>query len=213
MAREERRPQYNYINIETIKDDIYNSLNAHLYELGFNDFGVDDSNPRKPRYITHNHINYILRQIYNDLFKPDKALFNNQVSIIDYNNINQLETIANIFIDICTRFNKSLGLISFGYLTGIDTATLFNWLNNEPPNPQRLEVLKNIQENHKNIHIGLLNESGVGQLATANNDSETGLNWSKNNAPGLTNSAVYILPSERLDRLKIEQQENDKVST
>jgi hypothetical protein len=126
MGREETRPKYNYIDVNTITDKIYNSFNCHLYELGFDDKGIDNSNERKPRYITHNHINYILRQIYNDVFKPDKTLFNNQVSIIDYNDINQLRVIASIFIDICTKFNKSLGLISFSFMTGIDTATLFN---------------------------------------------------------------------------------------
>lgn len=198
------KPKYNFIDVDSIKDEIYICFNKHLYELGFDDQGIDNRNERKPRYITHNHVNYILRQVYIDLFKPDQKLFNNQVSKIDYDDIKQLYIIANIFIDICSKYNKSLGLMSFSFLTGIDYTTLMQWLNDESVNPQRTAILKSIQECHKAIHIGLLNESGVGQLATANNDAETGLNWSRNNAPGITAGAVYVLPSERVDRLKLE---------
>lgn len=186
-----------------------NCFNSSMHELGFNNLGIDDSVPNKPRYITHNHINYCLRQVYNNLFKPDKPLFNNQKSIIDYDNNELLQELANIFIDICTMYNKSLGLMSFGFMIGCDYTTLLRWVNDQESNPTRYKIIKSIQETHKVMHIGLLNESPVGAMATANNDNETGLNWSKNNAPTVTTKEVYYLPATRADKLGLEKLENE----
>lgn len=204
------KPQYNYINNETLKDNILECFNKYLYILGFDEQGIDSSNERKPRYITHNQINYILRQIYNDILKPNKSLFNNQKSILNYDDIEQLNIIANIFIDICTKFNKSLGLMSFSFLSGIDYTTLIEWLNDKTVNPKRSAILKTVQESHKAIHISLLNESGLGQVAVANNDIETGLQWQQNTTQGINANAVYILPSERVDKLKLTKEDHEE---
>jgi hypothetical protein len=53
--------------------------------------------------------------------------------------------------------------------------------------------------------INLLNSSPVGALAVANNDIETGLEWSKQQAAQLAQNTVYILPSERMERLKLDK--------
>lgn len=72
-------------------------------------------------------------------------------------------------------------------------------------NPIRYDIIKNIQEGHKQAQINILNGSPVGALAVANNDKETGLNWSENNAQQVTSNTVYILPSERSGRLNLEK--------
>jgi translation elongation factor EF-Ts len=94
-------------------------------------------------------------------------------------------------------------------MSGISYATIYNWMNadGEKINPERLEVLKNIQECHKMEQIGLLNDSPVGALAVANNDTETGLEWSKQNAQQIASNTVYILPSERVDKLRITKEQ------
>ena len=73
-------------------------------------------------------------------------------------------------------------------------------------------MLKNIQECHKVQQIGLLNDTPVGALAVANNDHETGLEWSKNQMQ-VTAQSVYFLPSERVDRMRLAKPEenNDSV--
>lgn len=207
MARTKaEKPVYNFINIATVYDDVMAAFNNSLYELGFNENGIDNSNEKKPRYITHNQINYCLRQVGYKLFKSDKPLYNNQKSKIDYDNIELLSELSRVFIDICNKYNKSLGLLSFGWLCNIEYHTLYNWLNSdEQLNSKRFQILKNIQETHKAIHISLLNESPVGAMATANNDTETGLNWSANQVQQITNNTVYYLPTERTDRLNLEK--------
>lgn len=203
MGYAERQPKYDYINPSTVYDDIMSTADSIVISLGY-----DPENPKERRSITHNEVNYVFRQVYYKLFKPEKALYNNQASKVDYNNIELLQVIANAFIDICQKYNKSLGLMSYAFLLGCDYSTLWRWLQEQESNPQRYKVLKNVQELHKVQQIGLLNESPVGALAVANNDTETGLEWSKQQAALQATNAVYILPSERSGRLKLDKLED-----
>lgn len=194
------KPEFDYINPDTLADNVLSCVNDSVISLGY-----DPNNPADRKAITHNEINYCLRQVYIKLFKPKHALYNNQNSLIDYDNLDLLQILANVFIDICFNYNKSLGLMSFSYLLGCSYSTLTSWLRDETSNPERLAIIKSIQENHKNAQIGLLNNSPVGALAVANNDHETGLEWSKNNLQQLNGNTVYLIPSERVDKLKLEK--------
>ena len=98
--------------------------------------------------------------------------------------------------------------MSFGFMLGIDYSTLARWLSDETLNPKRSAVLKSVKECHKVQQIGLLNDTPVGALAVANNDHETGLEWSKNQAAALAVNTVYLLPSERVDRMKLDKPED-----
>ena len=189
----------NNIDINTIEADIDNCVIEF-----FNQYNIDINDSVSCKAVTHNMLSLCMRYIYKNLFKPSHTMINNQKSLVDYNDTELLTVLANKFIDLCLRFNKSLGLLSFGYMVGCDYSTLMNWLNNKESNPVRFDILKSIQEQHKLIHIGLLNETPVGALATANNDSETGLEWSKNQAQQITNNTVYLLPSERVDKLRLQ---------
>lgn len=192
-------PKDKYININTISLEIDNCINDFLLE---NQIETDYKSIVNTK---HSTVNYMLTYIYNRLFKPDITLCNNQKSLVDYNNIELLQVLAEKYISICQRFNKSLGLISFGYMIGCSTSTLYEWLSKAELNPARSEILKYIQESHKAQQIALLNDSPVGALAVANNDTETGLKWAANQVQQITNNTVYYLPSERTDKLKLEK--------
>lgn len=192
-------PKDKYINIDTISQDIDNCIIEYCDKYGIN---LNDYNMRVN--IKHNEVNNMLRYVYKCLFKPNITLPNNQKSYVDYENIDLLQVLADKFIDICMMFNKSLGLMSFALLVGCDYATIYLWMqDNGKSNPLRFKLLKNIQENHKNQHIALLNDTPVGALAVANNDIETGLEWSKQQAIQSASNTVYLIPSERLDKLKL----------
>lgn len=195
-------PKDKYIDINTICDQIDECINDFLDEMQI------DRDYKSITSIKHSTVNYMMSYIYKRLFKPNITLCNNQKSYVDYNNIELLQVLADKYISICQRFNKSLGVMSFGYMIGVNYSTLYNWMNdksNEPLSLKRLEVIKSIQENHKVQQIALLNESPVGVLAVANNDVETGLKWAENNIQQITNNTVYYLPSERSGRLNLEK--------
>ena len=103
--------------------------------------------------------------------------------------------------------------MSFGYMIGADFTTLARWLNDEKSNPTRYKALKILQEGHKSQHIALLNESPVGALAVANNDTETGLEWATKQAVTAGQQAVFLIPSERLNRLQIASSEPAAIET
>ena len=201
------KPKYNYIQADKVQDQVLQSVNKYLVELGYNSMGIDDSNPKKIRTISHNELNYIFRQVNKDLFKPSKPMFNNQKSLINYDDVELIERIADVFIDISLKLNKSMGLLSFGYLCGIDYTTLLRWVECPELNLERSKVIKRLQESHKGEQVAMLNDSPVGALAVANNDKETGLNWSINQLTQQANNTIYILPSERLKQLGISDQQ------
>ena len=206
MRTKAQKPEYNYINIATISDEI----DKCVVEF-FTRYNIDIYDIQQIRTVPHNIVNLCFRYIYKTLFKPDKPLYNNQKSKIDYDNIELLSVIADKFIDICAMFNKSFGLMSFSYMTGISYTTIYNTLQNgEQLNPERLNVLKNIQECHKVAQISLLNDAPVGALAVANNDTETGLQWSANQTQQITANTVYLIPSERSNRLALEDNERSR---
>ena len=195
------------INADIIAGQIDNCVMSF-----FEKFNIDIYDPKQCATVTHNQLTLCMMDIYNNLFKPSKSMINNQKSLLDYNNIEQLEIVANSFIKWCMWFNKSLGLVPFSYMTGISTETLRRWSGDERElNPARYGIIKSIQEGHKQAQINLLNGSPVGALAVANNDRETGLNWAANQAQQIGAAAVYILPSERADRLQLGKAAADQV--
>lgn len=191
------------LDLENLENRVMTVVYNTLASMGYDRTGAGINNPK--RTVTHNQINYCFRMVHKYIFKPDKKLISNKQSIIDYSDIEQLREIANIFLNICGLYNKSFGLMSFSFFTGIDYKTIYNWLTpeGEKINPERFQVLKYIQEAHKAQQIGLLNDSPVGALAVANNDIETGLEWSTKQLTLAANNPVFLIPSERLERLKL----------
>ena len=192
----------NAININTIEQQIDDVIKTYFDKFNIN---IYDMNAQK--LISHNLLTAAFTEVYKQLFKPSKGMVNNQRSIIDYNDIELLTVIANKYIDICLLLNKSLGLMPFSLFTGIHVTTLMTWRDHPESNPARTKVIKHIVECHKMEQIGLLNGSPVGALAVANNDIETGLEWSKQNAQQIASNTVYILPSERVDKLRITKEQ------
>lgn len=185
-------------NLPSIIDDYIN----HYFIIN----NIDISDYKTKVNLKHNTINHLLRCIYKDLFFNNSYSPYEHNSIIDLSNNDLLLCLANKFLDICADYNKSLGLLSFGYMIGVDAQTLGEWISpeGEKLNPTRAAILQNVREGHKLQHISLMNDSGLGLLAVANNDEETGLKWAEKQQRAADNTTVFLLPSERVDRLRIE---------
>lgn len=190
----------NAIDINTIADQIETCVSSFFENYNINIYDIN-----QVKTIPHNLFSACMMSCYDKLFKPDHKMINNQRSIIDYNNVELLTVIANEFISLALRFNKAIGVMQFSLLTGIHWDTLADWYNKPEANPERFRVVKSIKEYHKMQQIGLLNDTPVGAMAVANNDTETGLNWSANQLQQIANNTVYLIPSERVDRLKLDK--------
>lgn len=198
------KPQLNIINPETLQDEVNEVITDYCSKFNINIYDYKERSN-----IKHNEVNNILRYCYKSIFKPNNGLMNNQKSVIDYDDINQLEATVNSFLDVCMLFNKALGLWSFCIFSGIDDNTVIRWYSDEGKklNPKRWELLKSIKEYNKGALISSLKDSPVGAMAVANNDRDTGLMWSANQAITAANNAVFLIPSERLNRLNISDSE------
>lgn len=195
-------PKNCYIDINTISKQIDDCVITF-----FSRFGIDIYDIGQCKAIPHNTLTLCFKYIYESLFKPSQTLCNNQKSLIDYNNNDLLSVIVDSFIKWALWFDKSMGLMQFSLMTGIHRETLAEWRDKTESNPIRSDLIKSICEVHKMEQINILNGSPVGALAVANNDVETGLEWSKQQALLQASNTVFLLPSERLDKLKLSKAE------
>ena len=192
------------INNAINTDNLQNQVDA-LITVYCDKYGINLNSYKERSNIKHNEVNNILRFIYNNLFKPNKPQLSNKKSLLNYDDIEHLQAAADLFINICMMFNKSLGLDSFSLFTGIDDNTLLRWYSpeGEKLNPARWEILKNIKEFNKAALISNLKDTPVGALAVANNDTETGLEWATKQAITAGQQTVFLIPSERVNRLQL----------
>lgn len=158
--------------------------------------GIDVNNAEALAKIKHNTFEDACGAVYDCLFRPEKNQENNQLSLLPYNDNNILKQLVYIYNRLCIKCNKSNGVYGFSTMTGYGYSTLNAWLVDQL-NPGRIEILKNLQETRRHTHINRLQDTPLGDVAVANNDAELGLNWAKNNAPQVTQKAVYILPAEQ----------------
>lgn len=197
------KPKLNIVNPDTIHDSVIKVVSDTLISMGY-----DLNNPKERKSISHNEITFALRSVYDQLFKPDKPLFNNQKSVIDYDDMEQLKVLADTFLDICFLYNKSLGLQNFSYMTGIDYWTLLRWKDNEEINPIRYQIVKSIVNGYSIANDGHLSDTPIGQAIHANHNAEMGKLYGEKQAVINNTTTVYYLPSERSDRLKLDKLDN-----
>lgn len=75
----------------------------------------------------------MLKHIYKYLFKPgknDKVLYNCN-SILDTSNIELLDSIWNIYTELCYRYGKRPTLLNFSLLVGIGNDVFNSWMRGE----------------------------------------------------------------------------------
>lgn len=71
--------------------------------------------------------------INRNVFKANGNIvrYNNKNSIIDYKDIEQIDSIYNIYSYLCYLYDKEITIDGFSKLTGITTQTLYNWEKKE----------------------------------------------------------------------------------
>ena len=124
-----------------------------------------------PNKITANQLKALFRQCYHSLFEPDTPTFNNYACNIPYNQKN-IETLLNIYLEICEIYNCFASLYGFSRYTGIDEDSTTKYVTGA-----RFELLKSRKDYIQNT----LSNSQVGSIALANNDTDTGLMYTRQN--------------------------------
>lgn len=122
------------------------------------------------------------------VFKRLKPCKNNQSSIIDYADIDLLKGIADYYIYISAVYNKSVSVVDFCRLLGIDFQTMCNWRDDSIDNilsQKRFEIFKYINTMREQSLANILQtaKNPVGTLAILNRQ----FNW---NLPGVSREEV-----------------------
>lgn len=118
-----------------------------------------------------NQLKSLLRRCYYSLFEAKKRPCCNNSSIIPYTEKN-IDTLLSIYLDICEMFTCIPSLYGFERYTGITEETTQKYVTSA-----RLELLKS----RKDFIQNSLSATPVGQIALANNDSDTGLMYNRQN--------------------------------
>lgn len=195
--------EYKKIDLESLHDQIWAVVREYCVNSG-----IDINDYKMRSTLKHNTIINLMLYIYNNIFKPnyDTGLKGIPKTIIDYDNLEELSIVCSEFINICSFFNVSHGYYAFEIMTGIDDNVIFEWQKkNDELNLRRSAIIKAIREYNKSALIGILKDSGVGAIAVANNDVEAGLEWAKNTQQIAQNNTVYYIPSERIDKLRLDK--------
>lgn len=108
--------------IEIYTNEIYRLADEYINSL-------DD-----PTTITKSPIfRGMLKYIYLNLFRirPDDIKYNNKNSRIDYNDIDLLNGLWDVYTGLCYKYLQSPTILNFSIFTGIDTDTINTWRTGE----------------------------------------------------------------------------------
>lgn len=75
--------------------------------------------------------NSVLMYIYKYTFKPLNTDSKRENSRVDYNNIDLLNNICDIYISLCYEYSKEVSVLGFSKMTGINPDTIYSWGNEE----------------------------------------------------------------------------------
>lgn len=103
--------------------DVYENKIEEWIEDYCSRYGVDDMSQAK-----QSQWNAALLHVFKHVFKNpnSKSLYRSR---LDYKNGDLLNSICDIYINLCYRYNKEVSMMGYSKLTGIDSDTVVNWGN------------------------------------------------------------------------------------
>lgn len=140
------------------------------------------------------------KEIFKRLFKTTINLPDNRKSKIDYNDIDVLNRIADIYIELCFNYHIEPTNYSFLALTGISKDTWYRWKNLENRGNSSVKwyyLTEKIQDASQAYTRAELENGLVGQITKANNDREKGLLYSQTQAE-ITASVIAHETAEQI---------------
>lgn len=161
------------------------------------------------------------KYIYNLLYKPDSSTvrYNNKNSKIDYSDIGEINSICDIYIDLCFEYNIKPSQYSFSRLTGISRDTLNSWDNGSSrgssdaegagieikANLTHSDIVKKIKDAQQEWYKSNLSDTTVGQITLANNDEEIGLMYAKNQLMQTNLVGIPVMTSQEIHQARLER--------
>ena len=121
--------------------------------------------------INANKLRAYLRVCYHSLFEPEQKTIHNYASIIPYNEDNIL-ILLNIYIEVCEHYSCIPSLIGFERYSGIQEDTVKKYVT---------RATSLLCKMRKDFVQNKLSDTPIGVTVLANNDSDTGLMYNRQN--------------------------------
>ena len=176
-----------------------NAIEDRLLEF-FSLRGIDITDVFVAYRIKQVTFNAAWKYCYNDLFKTDKPQPNNRKSSINYDDIDQLNAIADAYIYLCFVYHIEPTYYGFRTLTGINGETWDRWKNGEvrgKASKPWCDLVQKVREASQNYTRAELENSPVGQITKANNDEEKGLLYSRQQVQAM----LSVTPMETAEQI------------
>lgn len=111
-------------NIEIYENSIFQLADEYISHLS------DDEDEKKELIRKPMAFRGLLKYIYVNLFKATSTeVKHNRNSKIDYDNIDALNTIWDIYTSLCYKYLNAPSILGFSLLTGISMSTFNDWKN------------------------------------------------------------------------------------
>ena len=157
--------------------------------------GIDPNDLTALTKIKHNQFDGVLRQVYNQLFKPSTTLKDNKYSLLPYDDVDVINHLIDIYFELCDLCDIDSTARGFCCMTGFNEFVLTRWKEDEL-NPARSQAIKRIAQNRIAGIESKLSDHPIGTTALANNSTSLGMLWARNNAQLQSQKAVYIIPAD-----------------
>ena len=169
MAEKQTEKEINPASVDDqgfINIDYYFTAATDIINRAAADKGLD------PQHITSNQALSLYIRVYKALFRPERTAQCNPQCNIPYNPEN-ISRLIKLYIHLCIEYNSLPSINALEYLTGIDQGTYDSYLVTP--------VASLIRKYRKDYIQNRLNDSTIGVIALANNDTDTGLCYTRQN--------------------------------
>ena len=196
--------------------DCNNTVYDNAIEMHFHDFfdgrGIEISGLEYKR-VDNGVFEAAFRYIYKKLFKPDQTTvrYNNKNTKINLRDIDELNTITNIYIDLVKGYNIIPFDKYFLELTGIHKDTWNSWKNEEYSHDGLSTAYSDLWRKIHDLPMeqvrNKMADDRIGIQSLANNDREVGLEY--NEKRQIEAAQTRIMTVDELPRLDTELIQKD----
>lgn len=158
------------LSTTTERVEVYNNA----IEEAISQYCIDHNLDKKDLYtMDQSRWNSVLMYIYQYAFKPvdtDKRQYNEN-SNINYSDTELLQSVCNIYINLCYEYSKEISILGFSKLTGINPDTIYTWGKEDGLSRGTSEIYKNLnREREESLSVRLVSGKGnpVGILGILN---------------------------------------------
>lgn len=157
--------------IDVFENDIQMYLTMFCEEQGIEDM------KKESQSVWNGALRYIRRHVFNNKdvlkSKDNINIYNNNIpSTFNAYNYNTVNSVCDIYIDLCFINDKEVSIIGFSNLTGIDTELIYNWANeNTKLSTKSFNVYKKLSQFREESLSNKLvtgNKNPVGVIAVLN---------------------------------------------